>query len=335
MGHAQSTYNQPPTVGKTPAIFVRSKEKPGLVSKELNPDLKESDVIFYIKVDGTGAILIITSKGECFLLKRCDIKSDNTPSSNKWKGKKGNTEPSIKTLNHNRLKNLKPIDNPADLNLVVPGFRCRVETIIRLKGTEKIEVPIYLFELDEKGLPIEDHNHYVGFTPVDVNFPDDKHLAKAIVTKNGSPDLVLRVGVFDGSPIVKVMNISAKELLGGNFIMSFEIMGKALNNRYDYVNPDGTISVLCFCVPHNSLVIKGPSLDFKSVEEFFYTGPITATTADSEKLRCIEGLIVVDANGKKFKIHWGHLGKEELWKQRTSSGLKFVIQTDCENEELV
>lgn len=285
-------FQQVPVINKTESLFDRNPENPREVLHEINSDAKNlldtEPYICTVKTDGTCGIVFQISDSEIWLMRRQDIK-----------------------LNSEKYKTILENGKMTTIN----GIICYLAKITR-GGKNQIEVPIYIFYLNEKNLPANENNHVIGFTPVMNSFGEDKYIASAIDGINGDPNMLLYTTFFDGKTDILVEKISVKKLLSDKKILTVEIMGSKVANHYrfnsdqHFINPHGSI-----IFPPNEI----PKLDYDSLMIWF-------ENLSNNRWADVEGMVIHFPKSKRrFKFHQGYFGFQNRWHAKKQSGLQFYF----------
>lgn len=276
-----------PVVGKTVSLFQRDSSNHNIVTEQLNLDyqrLIETEApLVTIKTDGTCSA-VWNHQGRIFIGRRMDVKEG--------------------TENRTRILN-------GSLQTVA-GKPCWVAMIVKEIRKRKVEIPIYIFCLDDQQKPLEEENgHMVGFVLIDPEDPGDKYVKSCFEGSNG--DVADQVNLFvtnftDGVeiPIVKV---KGSDFLPENTLRTCELMGRKIADRYGYTDDR------CFLNPHGSIVLSKPL-------EFTLSGLREAFNSDDPWCD-VEGFVLHFSN-QRFKVHRGHVGMERTWKEKKRSGFTFV-----------
>ena len=304
---------QVPVINKTGSLFRRDPVNPKVVVHEANQEIvdlmQKEPYIFTVKTDGTCGMIVSTETGRFTLMRRQDVKVTN--------------------------RNYQMVMDNGTLQTVA-GVNCFVTKMVR--GTQKssIEVPLYIFQLgpDMKPEP-ENDTHIIGFTPLLENFGDDKYAITAIkkqdvVSINGAPGMMLYTTIFDGSLDIRVEPIPVEEIMGDKLLMTVEIMGSKISNKYGFtndthfINPHGSIYYPT-AAPEDGSTGKSeqsdlaPPLDYAGLKEWFEND-------HNNRWANVEGFVIhFPLSAKRFKIHRGHVGLEHTWVSKKSSGINFII----------
>lgn len=293
------SFVQVPVINKTESIFKRDRKDFSIVLSELSDEFKElmekETPIFTVKTDGTCG-MICRIDGNYYLMRRQDVKKPRD---------------GVK----NRNKNYDYVMKNGEIKTIA-GMPCYVTKITR--GNENLSVPFYIFQLDENLKPeMENDTHIIGFTPLHKTFGEDKY-ANTIIKQNvpnGTPGMELYTTIFNGSLDIEVKALPVEEIMNGREILTVEIMGSKIANKYSFKND------MHFINPHGSIIFPEsckPSLDQELLRQWFKN--------DGEnRWADIEGFVVhFPKSNKKFKVHRGHVGLEETWQKKKESGIKFT-----------
>lgn len=289
---AQSLFVQVPVINKTGSLFVRNSENK--ITSEFDPDFIElskiEEPIVTIKTDGTCALLVKLDDSY-YLMRRQDIKTTG----------RNYTDAMNSELKYNN-------DIPY-----------RHATMTRGAGSNAKQVPLHIYQLDADLQPEPEANHLIGFTPISKEIPEDKHIMSAIIGTNGTPDLIIRTTVFDGTPDLIVKAIPASELLAGRQLMTVEIMGPKVVNKYGFT---GTTQ---FINPHGSIILPSsevPELTYDSIKTWI-------TNESKNRWADVEGLVFHFPKAqRRFKFHCGHLDMGKQWNAKKASGMVFHMSKE-------
>ena len=290
----QKIFTQVAVINKTESLFVRNSENPLQVTDTLAEDFvklcTKEPMIVTAKTDGTCAIICRDNDNNCFLMRRQDIKIGNR--------------------NYDMVMN-------NGVYTTYSGIPCFVTKMVRGSGKSEITVPLYIFQLTEDHKPEIEHTHVIGFTPLLHNFGEDKYAITAIEGTNGTPNMKLFTTVFNGSLDIPVRTISATELLLEKKIMTVEIMGSKVSNKYGFINDKHFIN------PHGSIVYSEevcPTLNYDSLCSWFKND-------SNNRWANVEGLVIhFPTCNRRFKLHRGHVGLEQTWRTKKESGIKFIME---------
>jgi hypothetical protein len=285
---------QVPVINKTESLFVRDPQNPINVTTELAPEfielVKKEPMIVTVKTDGTCGIICHDTNNNFYLMRRQDIKI-------------GNRNYDIVMRN--------------GIYGIYSGIECFITKMVRGSGKSERTVPLYIFQLTDDHKPEIEFNHMIGFTPLLHDFAEDKYVVTAIEGLNGTPDLKLATTVFGGTLDIPVRVIAASELLSGQNIMTVEILGSKISNRYGFKNDKHFIN------PHGSIIYPKeiyPMLDFNSLLNWFKSD-------STNRWSDVEGIVIhFPSSGRRFKLHRGHLGLEHTWKSKKISGILFHLE---------
>jgi hypothetical protein len=284
-------------LNKTESVFNRITNS-SEVEPEINPKLQElldskTECIFTQKTDGTcGLIMKIDDK--YIFMRRQDIKNKNT--------------------------NYEFVMNPKNGFIKMIGEKkCYVTSIVRGSGKYKKTVPFYIFQISDDGKPELEFNHLVGFTPVQHNFPDDKYVITAIDGLNGSDNMYLYATDFKNSLNINIIKISIKEFMGDLDIITVEIMGKKISNKYGFIDDRHFVN------RHGSIIFPSyliPPITYEGIKKWF-------ESEKDNRWANTEGIVIhFTTCNMKFKIHRGHVKMEESWKIKNKSGIEFIWTID-------
>lgn len=295
---------QVPVIDKTEAIFTRNPHNVSEVLHKLNPKLEvaikenANNMIVSVKTDGTCGMIVKLADNKYWLLVRRDIKKTS----------------------HNYGSLLEF----GKLYSNIAGKKCFVSQIFRSGIQNKsINCPIYFFDIDESGNPsIDEGGHLVGFTPI-ICIPEDKWLYTVIVGSNGSDEMLLYTtvgqGIVNSSTTkldIEVKLVPIDKIMNGQLLMTVELMGSKIANRYGFTSNQHFIN------PHGSIVIPTefhPKFDFDSFVDYFTHDKRTVWANN-------EGIVVHFISSKqRFKLHVGHVGLEKTWKNKKESGINFIF----------
>ena len=324
----KNNFIQVPVINKTASLFIRDEENPTMVTSKLSKDFTQcldaynagmEQMIVTVKTDGTcGMVCKVQSQpnqsqdlsladrdeNNCYyLMRRQDIK--------------------IKSRNYQSVMN-------NGICSIFCGMPCYITKIIRGSGKlERLE-PFYIFQLTPDSKPDIDNGHVIGFTPLLHDFPDDKHAISAIDGFNGTTNVRFFTTTFNGSLNVGIRSVSAAELMDGLKIMTVEIMGSKISNKYGFtnnkhfINPHGSIVYpmdLPYCQDAPCGQALYPKFDYDAIKEWF----------ESEALNPwanVEGFVIhFLKSNKRFKVHRGHVGLEKTWVSRKTSGINFLFES--------
>ncbi len=291
---SQHNFVQVPVINKTDSLFVRTDTDFTIVSSEpCEQFLKLENTepyIISVKTDGTCALICKDSEGMYHLMRRQDIK--------------------ISGRNYQTV-----IDN--GIVTTYAGRPCFVSKMNRGSGKSERVVPVYIFNLTPDFKPEIERVHIIGFTPVLHDFGDDKYAVTAIDGINGTEDVKLYTTVFNGSLDIAVESIPADIIMGKSQIMTVEIMGSKISDKYGFNTTQHFIN------PHGSIVYPSelaPRLDYESLKAWF-------TSDNINRWANVEGIVIhFPKSNRRFKLHRGHVGLEQTWKCKKSSGINFVFK---------
>jgi hypothetical protein len=281
-----------PVINKTECIFKRDPSDPRKIMPEILPEiedlLKNEPYIATVKTDGTCGMVCQTTNGLFQLLRRQDIR--------------------IGSRNYNYVME--------NLTLTtIAGLPCAISKLVRGNNKTSPTVPIYIFQLDTTGKPELENNHLIGFTPLLHDFGEDKHAVTTIDGKNGTADMKLYTTAFLGSLDIPVRAIPVAELMVNQTIMTVEIMGPKISNKYGFIGNQHFIN------PHGSIIFQAnvmPTITYDSIKSWFEN--------DAEnRWANVEGIVFhFPSINKRYKIHRGHVGLESTWRNKKQSGIRFI-----------
>jgi hypothetical protein len=287
-----NNFIQVPVLNKTEALFKRDPKEPTKVTNEISPDVKElltrEKNIITVKTDGTCGI-ICQDNNNYYLMRRQDVK--------------------IGSRNYDAVMKFGKM-------IEFSGTPCYyVEKIIRGNGKSERNAPLYIFQLTENGIPDIENYHIIGFTPLLHDFGDDKYAISAINGFNGTPEMGIWTTLFDGKLDIPVVKMTVKELMRDKNLLTVEIMGSKISNKYGFKNDKHFVN------PHGSIVYPTemmPVLDYDSLKKWFEED-------STNRWANVEGLVVhVPSVNRRFKLHRGHLGLERTWQIKKESGIQFI-----------
>lgn len=278
-------------INKTRSLFF--KKDVGSSADELHEQylevIKNETPIVTVKTDGTCG-LVWNLDGLYYLMRRQDIKEKN--------------QANFDAVMNSELRESN-------------GVVYRYAEITRGFGKNEKKVPLYVLHLSDDMVPQKELGHLIGFTPISIEIPDDKHIMSVMIGSNGTPDLMLRSTVFEGSCDIPVRAIAASDILQGKQLMTVEIMGQKVANHYDFN------SHIHFINPHGSIVLPQdqiPEFTREAVKQWF-------AQDETNRWADVEGLVLHFIESKKrFKFHRGHFGIGKEWMAKKTSGLKFIIE---------
>lgn len=281
-----------PVINKTDSFFGRDPDDMSKVSREIPEEtmvmLQNEPYVITVKTDGSCGIIFEIENGRYLLMRRQDTK--------------------VNSRNHEIvMKNGKKCQ--------INGIDCYfVDAFVRGSGKGTRTSPLYIFNIDQEGNPIEEHTHIIGFTPVLQNYGEDKYMASAIDGTNGEVGMKLWTTVFEGTLDIPIRCIPVTELMEGKKMMTVEIMGNKVSNRYGYTNDRHFIN------PHGSIVYPkdlAPKLDFDFIKAWFMDS--------SNRWADVEGFVIhFPSSNKRLKLHRGHVGLEKTWQNKKESGIRFM-----------
>ena len=292
MAKREVAYTQVPVINKTEGLFARDPNDSRIVLQELSPEIKElrqkEPHVFTVKKDGTCAIIVVMGKN-IWVMRRQDIK--------------------VGARNYDMVMK-------SGQNEVIAGVNCFVTKMNR--GSDKVPkiVPLYIFQLDETGKPEPEFGHIIGFTPLLHDFGDDKYAITTIKGVNGNADMQVYTTLFDGSLDVHVDWVPVAELMGSKLLMTVEIMGSKISNKYGFTSDQHIIS------PHGSIVFpldNQPPVEYNELKAWFEND-------DKNRWANVEGFVIhFPKSNRRIKVHRGHVGLEHTWRSKKESGIKFVL----------
>lgn len=281
-----------PVINKTLGLFQRDQKTNKIVETLDNATLEllaSKNKIVTVKTDGTCGLLCKMEKdGSAVycLMRRQDIKTGS--------------------------KNFEHIQK--NLNLTQVASRsCVKTTMIRGGGKNALESDLFIFQLDSENKPEVEVNHLIGFTPLTKLCGDDRHVLSSIVGENMTPNLKIwctrETSCFD----VNVELLDADKILNGKNLITVEIMGSTVSNKYGFKDRQHFIN------PHGSIICLNDSLppldNYVSLQNWFLS---------ETRLSDVEGYVVhfPDLN-RRLKVHRGHVDLGKTWRDKKSSGLVF------------
>jgi hypothetical protein len=282
-------------VDKTDALFIRNPHDHTKLTNKLNPDFQKlfdsgSKMITSVKTDGScGALIIID--GETKLYRRQEIKH-----------KSSNFEHVLTT---GKLKE-------------IAGLPCWVADFDRDCGHgKKVNAPLYIFQLTD-GRP--KRTNMVGFTPVSSEVPEDKYIITAMDTH---PDThvkyIYTTQSILGSLDIPIIKIPVDDLTQGKKIMTVEIMGRKISNKYGF---DESFGDKCFVNPHGSIIIPDeelPELTYDANKSWF-------SNDQTNRWANQEGFVIhFPTENERYKIHRGHIDMLKSWERKKSCGITFLF----------
>ncbi|RYE14160.1 MAG: hypothetical protein EOP34_07210 [Rickettsiales bacterium] len=280
-----------PVINKTNGLFARDSKNEiiTLLDNETLQLLDSPNKIITVKTDGTCGLLVkmvVNETSVYTLMRRQDIKVGS--------------------------KNFDKVNKNLTLTSVA-GRKCIISSITRGGGKNTLDVPFYIFQLTNDDKPEIEVNHLIGFTPITNKCGDDKHLLSCLHGENMSTDLKIYCSVSTTNFDVDVRLTSAEQILKDSDLITVEIMGAKISNKYGFdndrhfINPHGSIE----CNKHS-----GPPLhDYDLLKAWFQS---------ENRWADVEGYVVHFPDvGKRLKVHRGHVGLEKSWRDKKSSGLVF------------
>lgn len=211
----------------------------------------------------------------------------------------------------NKKKSLnKDVDRLINDSVLINNYR--LGTIMRQYGKVNKEVPFYMFNLGKDTKPEIEVTHLIGFTPVDEENPNDKYI-KSCFKNNNTPDLEVYCSVPSNTLDVPVNWFKASDLV--NDVLSVEIIGSKISNRYNFKSDQHFINI------HGSIEVPNtelPSFEYDDIYKWFRSD---SQWADNE------GIVIHFLKAqKRFKFHVGYFDMGEAWKKKKSCGLNFIFE---------
>lgn len=292
MAKQDDTCFQVPVINKTEGLFGRDPNNTKVVLKEHSTEIKElfesEPHVFTAKTDGTCA-MVCKIGSSYMLMRRQDIK--------------------VNGRNYDMVMASGHIET-------IAGNKCFVTKMDRGSHKDQKIVLLYIFQLDGNDKPEPEFGHIIGFTPLLHNFGDDKYAITAIKGTNGDTDMHLFTTVFDGTLDVAVKWIHVDDLMQSKLLMTVEIMGSKISNKYGFANDQHFIN------PHGSIIFsqdKTPPIDFDKLR-------VWLENDNSNRWANVEGYVVhFPKSNRRVKVHRGHLGLEQTWRAKKESGIKFIF----------
>ena len=290
----ENNYLQVPVINKTLSLFKRDPNNPKAIMPEPDSNIKEllrkNEHVFTVKTDGTCG-MVLSIYGAFTLMRRQDIR--------------------ISSRNYDRVLANGEIHQ-------VAGMNCFVTSIVRGVGKSEIEVPLYIFQLDDELKPeLENSTHIIGFTPLRHNYGDDKNVISAVEGTNGGPGMKLYTTVFNGSLDIPVRAIPVEELMGDKLLLTVEIMGSKISNKYGFKNDRHFIN------PHGSITYPSDfniPTDYNTLKNWFENDK-------NDRWADVEGFVIhIPSYNRRFKVHRGHVGLEQTWMKKKESGINFIFE---------
>lgn len=277
--------HQPPIICKIRSIYpsIHNKDTPNNdLSEEFVELLKKETPETTIKFDGTCSICIRESNDSYLLCRRQDIKTN--------------------TSNHSAIKK----SGESVLIGSTPAFK----STIKRGGQKGPDCEIYFFNLDKDGMPLEEGIHVIGFTPLKHGFGEDTHVINSIVGTNGTDFKVwVAIGFLPNSKNqIQVQLTKISETMLDRDIVTFELMGTKVSNRYGYTTNQH------FIMPHGLLPVDQlTNFNHENIKERIMSDDI-------------EGFVLhFPIANKLFKINQGHIHSEADWQKKTKCGHEFVF----------
>ncbi|XWV25582.1 hypothetical protein QJ856_gp0172 [Tupanvirus deep ocean] len=289
-----NNFVQVPVINKTESLFLRNPNNLAEVTGEM-PEmfktlLNKEEPLVTVKTDGTCGILVKDSQGYYYLMRRQDIKVGS--------------------------RNYKMVMDNGTMT-TFSNLPCFQTQMVRGGGKSEKVVPLYIFQIAEDGKPEVENTHIIGFTPLLHDFGDDKYAITAIDGSNCSKDMKLYTTVYENSLDIPVKSIPAAQLLQDKNVMTVEILGSKISNKYGFKDDRHFIN------PHGSIVYPKemcPELNYDSLRIWFEND---ATNRWSN----VEGLVIhFPLSNKRFKVHRGHVGMEKSWMYKKNSGIVFNFE---------
>jgi len=287
-----NNFIQVPVINKTESLFARDTQNPSIILKEISLEAQQliatEPYTITAKTDGTCGIICCVSKDSYLLMRRQDIR--------------------LKSRNYDMVVNNGE-------STIFAGSKCFVTKMIRGSGKSERIVPLYIFQLTENNKPEIEYNHVIGFTPILHDFADDKYAVTAIDGINGSPELKLFTTVFSGNLDVEVKSVLCSEILQGNNLLTVEILGSKISNKYGFSNDNHIINI------HGSITYPTehtPELNYDYLKKWFESD-------STNRWANVEGIVIhFPLSNRRFKVHRGHVDLESTWKMKKESGIKFI-----------
>jgi hypothetical protein len=282
-------------VDKTDALFIRDSYDHTKLTNKLNPDFQTlivsgSKTVTSVKTDGTcGALINID--GEIKLYRRQEIK-------------------------HKSL-NFEHVLTTGKLTEIV-GLPCWVANMERDCGHgRKVTSPLYIFQLTD-GRP--KRTSMVGFTPVSSEVPEDKYVITAIETDPITHvKYIYTTQSVPGSLDIPIIKIPVNDLTQGKQMMTVEIMGRKISNKYGF---DESFGDKCFVNPHGSIIIPDeelPELTYDANKSWF-------SNDQTNRWANQEGFVIhFPSENVRFKLHRGHVDMLKSWEKKKSCGITFLF----------
>lgn len=280
---------QVPVINKTKSCFYREtpQDEYKMDSRFLHLVANE-DYIATLKTDGTCA-LVCKENDKYWFLKRQDIKQ--------------------------KSRNYKTVIERAKLSSF-GGTKCLVSTYVRGTGKQEMNSLIYIFNLDENDEPLMEYGHIVGFTPVSDTLGEDKYLATAMIGLNGSEELSLYcTEPKDDHTSILVKRMDCAKILKNNNMLTVEIMGKKIADRYVFDHPTHFINI------HGSIIIS-ETYHPKFTKEGFSEWALDENNIYKDN----EGIVFhFPKLNTRYKFHMGHINMMDKWRN-DKSNIRFVSE---------
>lgn len=274
-----------PVIGKTESLFIRDAFDKPIIRPEFEA-LNGQEWSASVKKDGScGAIFHFN--GAWNLYRRQDIDR--------------------KSRNYEHVG-----DRSNGQLLVVGGQPCWVTTMLRGTGKNQKYVHVFIFDLENGELPVNPR-HYVGFVPID---PIEDKWVLSAVEENQEDSTNPYVWVsqpVDGSLDVPVVRRTIRDVMGGQELMTVELMCRKFADHYGYQDDR------CFVSPHGAETIPLsvlPALSYDALKAWF-EGDAENRWANQE------GFVILFVTGQRFKVHRGYVDMEPTWKAKKECGLVF------------
>ena len=282
-------------VDKTDALFIRDSYDHTKLTNKLNPDFQKlidsgSKTVTSVKTDGTcGALIIIDD--ETKLYRRQEIK--------------------------HKSPNFEHVLTTGKLTEIV-GLPCWVADMERDCGHgRKVNAPLYIFQLTD-GRP--KRTSMVGFTPVSSEVPEDKYVITALETDPVTHvKYIYTTQSISGSLDIPIIKIPVNDLTQGRQMMTVEIMGRKISNKYGF---DESFGDKCFVNPHGSIIIPDeelPELTYDANKSWF-------SNDQTNRWANQEGFVIhFPTENERFKLHRGHVDMLKSWEKKKSCGITFLF----------